>query len=523
MATKTAPVRSGSHLQRRGSVWWYRRDVPKDARQAFGCTAVWKSLDTSNETEAQRFEKEHDVEFERRLREARNARDPQVVANRIKADVRLTDGGTTVRGGFGTWGLVQQAGLNPDAALEAHQAVLNHVHDLLERSVKLRNLFRELGDLFAGPIGPDAINKFRAVTLAVAGPLTSPPEPSNAADASNGTTVLPAVPGFCTLGTILAKWQKEKRPAKKTLYSWKKILGKLVAHLQLSEKVGEDQLLAWNAASLTEENVIGWKDALVAAHLDGKTIENHLTILRTIYNYAEANKLVPATVVEAVRSVKYKAKRKAGTRKLGYTDDEARVILLATRAEKDPVLRWAPWVAACQGCRIDEICGAMVADIERDGDVWALHIRLDNRDDNAELKTENAERTLPVHPALIDEGFLDYVAGLPKSGALFGSIKPDMFGRRGGNGSKRVARWVRDKVGITDPRKAPSHSWRHRFRTIIRNPRYRISEDVADYVCGHGGEGGEGRNYGEYRDAAIAAFRLLPSPLSEHPATIAAA
>ena len=174
MATKTARVRSGSHLQRRGSVWWYRRDVPKDVRAAFGCTAVWKSLATSNETEAQRLEKEHDVEFERRLREARHARDPQAVASRIKADVRLTDGGTTVRGGFGTWGRVQEAGLEPDAALEARQAVLDHVRDLSARSVELRGLFRELGDLFAGPIGPDAIDKFRAVTLAVAAPLTAP-------------------------------------------------------------------------------------------------------------------------------------------------------------------------------------------------------------------------------------------------------------------------------------------------------------------------------------------------------------
>ena len=254
MATKTARVRSGSHLQRRGSVWWYRRDVPKDVRAAFGCTAVWKSLATSNETEAQRLEKEHDVEFERRLREARHARDPQAVASRIKADVRLTDGGTTVRGGFGTWGRVQEAGLEPDAALEARQAVLDHVRDLSARSVELRGLFRELGDLFAGPIGPDAIDKFRAVTLAVAAPLTAPPEPSDAENAPTGMTVLPVAPGFCTLGTIFTKWQDEKRPARKTVYSWKKILGKLVAHLQGVEKVGEDQLLLWNAASLSEEN-----------------------------------------------------------------------------------------------------------------------------------------------------------------------------------------------------------------------------------------------------------------------------
>jgi len=142
-----------------------------------------------------------------------------------------------------------------------------------------------------------------------------------------------------------------------------------------------------------------------------------------------------------------------------------------------------------------------------------LHIRLDNREDGAELKTENAERTLPLHSALITEGFLDYVAGLAKHEALFAGIKPDMFGRRGGNGSKRVARWVRGKVGITDPRKAPSHSWRHRFRTIVRNPRYGVSEDVADYMCGHSGSDGEGRHYGDYRDAAIAAFSRLPAPL----------
>jgi len=504
-------------------MWWYRRDVPKDVRTAFGCTAVWKSLNTSNETEAKRLEKELDVEFERRLREARNARNPQFVADRIKADVRLTNGGMTVRGGFGMSGRVLQAGLQSDAAIEAHQAVLDRVRHLSARSVELRELFPELGDRFTGPIEPDAIAQFRTAALAIAGLLTSPPEASETSDAANGTAILPAVPGFCTLGTILVKWQNEKSPAKKTVYSWKKILAKLVVHLQGIEKVTEDQLLAWNAASLSEKDVIGWKDALVAAKLDGKTIANHLTILRTIYNYAGANKLVPATVVEAVRSVKYKAKRKAGTGRRGYTDDEARAILLAARAEKDPVLRWAPWVAACQGCRIDEICGAMVGDIERDGDVWVLHIQLDNRDDDAELKNENAERTLPLHPALIAEGFLDYVAGLPKNGALFAGIKPDMFCRRGGNGSKRVARWVRDKVKITDLRKAPSHSWRHRFRTTVRHPRYSIGEDVADYLCGHKGEGGEGRNYGDYRDAAIATFGLLPSPLSEHAATVAAA
>jgi hypothetical protein len=53
---------------------------------------------------------------------------------------------------------------------------------------------------------------------------------------------------------------------------------------------------------------------------------------------------------------------------------------------------------------------------------------------------------------------------------------------------------VRNKVDITDKRKAPSHSWRYRFRSILRNPKYGIPEDVADYMSGHGGNGGEGRD-----------------------------
>jgi integrase len=72
---------------------------------------------------------------------------------------------------------------------------------------------------------------------------------------------------------------------------------------------------------------------------------------------------------------------------------------------------------------------------------------------------------------------------------------------------------VRDKVGIKDKRKAPSHSWRHRFRSILRNHRYGIGEDVADYMAGHGGNGGEGRSYGEYRDAMVVAIGRLPAPL----------
>jgi hypothetical protein len=76
-----------------------------------------------------------------------------------------------------------------------------------------------------------------------------------------------------------------------------------------------------------------------------------------------------------------------------------------------------------------------------------------------------------------------------------------------------VQRWVRNKVKLTDKRKAPSHSWRHRFRSTLRHPKCGVPEDVADYMAVHAGKGGEGREYGEYHDAMVEVISRLPSPL----------
>jgi len=418
---------------------------------------------------------------------------------------RLTGGGTTLKGASVTWDRVLEADVAPADALAAHKDILDHIHALLEQSVELQSLFREIGDVFSFPVSPERLKQFREAMSALA--TTTP-----------GKAAVPLIPGYCTFVTIFEKWQDEMKPAPKTVYSWKKIVGKLVAHIRHVRTVTEAEMMAWNAASVTEQDVIAWKDSLVASGSHPNTIKNHLTILRTIYNYAARNKHVTADVSDRVKAVKFRAKKKPGTGRLGYTDDEAALILNMARQTRDPVLRWSPWLAAALGTRIDEICGAMAVDIEIDsyGVPW-FHVRLDNRetdpDQDPKLKSENAERMLPIHSALRDEGFFCYLNGLPKNGPLFPGLKPDRFGRRGGNGSKRVQRWVRNKVKITHKRKAPSHSWRHRFRSILRNPKYGIPEDVADYMAGHGGNGGEGRDFGAYRDAMVEAISRLPSPL----------
>jgi integrase len=97
------------------------------------------------------------------------------------------------------------------------------------------------------------------------------------------------------------------------------------------------------------------------------------------------------------------------------------------------------------------------------------------------LKNENSERAVPLHPAIIESGFLQFVAAA-RSGPLFRGLQADRFGNRCGNGTKTIGRWVRG-LGLTDERLSPSHSWRHLFKTLGR--KFNLAPDIVNAITGH--------------------------------------
>jgi integrase len=321
-----------------------------------------------------------------------------------------------------------------------------------------------------------------------------------ASDVVSGTTPVSISQGGrpVSIWTIYDDWASESRAAAKTVYSWRQIIKKLTDH------VGHD-----DAARIAENDVITWKDGLVRSQLAPKTIENHLTIVKTLFNWAMTNRRIPTNPASAVR---YKAKADPSRKKLGYDNEQTKRILLAAQNEKEPHKRWVPWLGAGTGARVDEICGAMVRDIDVIDGIHCLHIRLDHREKGASLKNENSVRVVPLHPAIITDGFLAYVASLSKNGPLFPNVTPDRFGKRGGNGTKTIGRWIRKKIGITDPRIQPNHAWRHRFKSQSRKAG--IEEEIHDCLTGNSG-GGTGRDYGDYGiDVLAEAVAKINVPVS---------
>ena len=267
-----------------------------------------------------------------------------------------------------------------------------------------------------------------------------------------------------TLQSLLDGWSTEKRPVAKTVYMWQRVIDQVAAF------VGHK-----DATRLSADDLLRWKAALIESGLRTKTIrDSKIAPLRAILQWGVDNRKIatnPASrIVIDVRT-------RVAERRRGYTDDEAALILANAARSTEAVKKWAPLLCAYSGARISEVCQLRTEDIIQIGGIWCMKF-----DPAAgSLKTDSSERAVPLHPAITDAGFLGFVKSV-RRGALFADLAADRFGNRGGTGTKVIGKWVRS-LGLNDARLSPSHSWRHRFKTLGRQ--HGLAPDIVNAITGH--------------------------------------
>lgn len=334
----------------------------------------------------------------------------------------------------------------------------------------------------------------RQIVAAIEGDTSAPVSPSNTPSTPLARQTAPTIYPSFSLGAVAAKdesdlisrWAKERETlSPKTVYQARLDIGKFVALIEHDD-----------ATRVTPEDLIRFKENLAAKGLSAPTVKRYLSAVKAPLAWAHRNRKIP---INPGVGIVYEAKdNHAPKKRLGYSDEQARIILVATRDEAQPHRRWIPWLCAFTGTRLDEVAGRNVTDIERVGRYWVLNVPTG--------KTPGSVRKIPLHPALIHEGFLTYVKSLPNPGPLFPSLVPDRFGSRAGTATKRIGDWLRKlqkekKVLLIEkPRFAPNHSWRHRFKSEAR--RVRMDEETHDALTGHR-DGKVSRDYGEYYIEAV--------------------
>jgi integrase len=194
------------------------------------------------------------------------------------------------------------------------------------------------------------------------------------------------------------------------------------------------------------------------------------------------------------------------TRSSGFSDNEAKTILSAALTAPEALhrwsrqnrlaIRWAPWLCAYNGARITEMMQLRKKDVETHSGIPCLRIT----PEAASTKTGNF-RLVPIHPHLVEMGFLDFVQSRP-DGYVFFDLEPGQNAKtRAQSIGVKVRDWVRDVVKIEDPGVQPNHGWRHRFKTIARE--VGIPPDYIDAMQGHE-DGRASADYGDFTAKLLA-------------------
>ncbi|MER9683023.1 tyrosine-type recombinase/integrase [Mesorhizobium sp. M0184] len=314
--------------------------------------------------------------------------------------------------------------------------------------------------------------------------------------ASIPASTTPALPPI-SLDALFDKWKAETKPSASTLSTWRGIIRSLKA--AFPEKADD-------AGSITTEDMIKWKDHLVVTGKTAKTINaSYLACVRTIYAYGVNNKLV---AVNPGLGVKSAGSRKAGTGRLPYNNDEVARLLELARGETSPAKRWLPWLAAQTGSRISEVAqlqGSYV--MEQDG-IHYLDIK--PAPDAGSIKEEISERTVPIHPQLIADGFLNFVKGKGDGPLFYRRSSGDPDKKHASKGvSNHLGAWIREN-GFTDPRKAPNHALRHWFKTEAS--RVGIDSRDVDKLQGHAPRNEADKYYHPDLSMKLAALKKIKLP-----------
>jgi integrase len=283
-----------------------------------------------------------------------------------------------------------------------------------------------------------------------------------------------AVADAVTLRTSFESYANEAELAPATVKRWSPVIDRLIDHL------GHD-----DARRIARTDIVAWKDALLKEGKASRTVRDvYLASIRATLQYAVDQGFLAENPAERV---KVRVKKSLHEREKGFDHDEARTILTATlrpsseriSVEMAGARRWVPWLCAYSGARVNEITCLSGRDIVERNGIMMIRIK-------AETAKTRSWRNVPLHPHVIEQGFLGY-ARSRGSRPLFYEPTRSRGGKDGNPHFKKVgerlAEWVR-ALGI-DARVAPNHGWRHRFSSVARY--VGMPEDIRHVIQGHAG------------------------------------
>lgn len=165
---------------------------------------------------------------------------------------------------------------------------------------------------------------------------------------------------------------------------------------------------------------------------------------------------------------------------------------------------WLPLLAAFTGARPGELCQLYAGDVFQTGGIWVIHIS--DQGPEQKLKTKFSARDIPVHPKLIEIGFLDFIEMRLKEGGRYRPLFPELPYDKKHGFARTASRWFSGQgandhgyltaCNLYKGQGACLYSFRHTFIDMLRNT-LGVQEMMIKKLVGHGTKHDVTINYGK--------------------------
>ncbi len=178
-----------------------------------------------------------------------------------------------------------------------------------------------------------------------------------------------------------------------------------------------------------------------------------------------------------------------------FTDEELMLTFgseeFKVQKEEHPERYWICLLMLFQVCRRKEAAQLNVVDIFEENGLPCLHFKHDGKEQTT--KTDSSIRKVPIHSALIELGFMDYMNAIKDAGHeyLFPQLERDKAPTLGDAVGKWFARLKKTK-GLNDPL-LTLYSTRHTGITRLSN--IGVPEKIRMMITGHASQGIHGQVY----------------------------
>ncbi|ELE2165919.1 site-specific integrase [Vibrio fluvialis] len=238
--------------------------------------------------------------------------------------------------------------------------------------------------------------------------------------------------------------------------------------------------------------------ALKPSPMSVSTANDTMTDASSFFDWCVLNEYATKNVF---KGLKVKTNKKASDERSAFTESDLKTLFqhpyFQGGERKHPHYYWLPVLGLYTGARLNELCQLHVCDVRRDDESGLWTMTITNTQEDQNTKNSSSVRTIPLHPKLLELGFIEYVQSLNHE-----RVFPELKKGRDGYGqapSKWFGRFRDSVLPKAKEENKAYHSFRHTFIDALKQSGASYSHAAA-YV-GHG-DGSE--TFGRYGKAYVA-------------------